>query len=294
MSLWIRLDTDFDRAIWLRTRPRQVRHAWVDLLRHIKDTAPKKGHVRFRDAYDLAVSLRYMPDELWIIEELIEAATELHAGDHGEQPEAAIRIEAGFLIVNKWHEYQSPDAGRVRNMRDKREDSRNTVASESLSVTNTECYGNGMSRTTKQQVVTDTSIEVSPPIPPKSSPNELEPLVAEVIGYLNEQAGKKYQITSSTVKPLWARLKACRKDDRQECVRTARLIVDKKISEWGKDPRMRGFIRPETLFAAGHWDTYSQEAHEWDDQGRPSNERTKQNQSRNPEPRELFNRLASA
>lgn len=103
----------------------------------------------------------------------------------------------------------------------------------------------------------------------RAEPDEADNALGEVIGYLNEVTGRQYKPASATCSGLRARLRQAGKTGAPDAVARAKLIIDRKLAEWGSDPQMRQYLRPETLFAAGHWDTYSQEAWEWDQEGRP-------------------------
>lgn len=104
--------------------------------------------------------------------------------------------------------------------------------------------------------------------PPERSPNWLDAACAEITEHLNRVCSKRYD-PKRPHKNLRARLKEFKVPDRDTGLRVCRLVIEHKFAEWGKDPRMRGFLRPETLFAEGHWQSYSQSAIEWDEDGRP-------------------------
>lgn len=56
------------------------------------------------------------------------------------------------------------------------------------------------------------------------------------------------------------------------------LVIDFKNDEWGWQPEMRKFLRPETLFK-GKFESYLQNAIEWHNAGRPSHETIQRNRS---------------
>lgn len=109
--------------------------------------------------------------------------------------------------------------------------------------------------------------------PTEQSSNWLDDACAQVTEHLNRVCGKRYD-AKRPHKNLRARLKEFRVPERDTGLRICRLVIEHKFAEWGKDPRMRGFLRPETLFAEGHWQSYTLSAIEWDEAGRPSLERT--------------------
>lgn len=92
----------------------------------------------------------------------------------------------------------------------------------------------------KQKTKPDTT-PTPPPDPPK--PDEDSDTVAAIVAYLNEKAGTHYRTTGEKTKSLiLARLADGFTED------AFRKVIDHKCGEWLGDPKMRGFLRPETLF----------------------------------------------
>ena len=84
---------------------------------------------------------------------------------------------------------------------------------------------------------------------------ETPPPIAEIIDYLNEKCGTHYRSdTSVTKRFIGARLKE------GFVIDNFKRVIDIKASQWLKDPKMRGYLRPETLFAASHFESYLNEA----------------------------------
>lgn len=109
--------------------------------------------------------------------------------------------------------------------------------------------------------------------PPDQSSNWLDAACAQVTEHLNRVCGKRYD-PKRPHKNLRARLKEFKVPERDIGLRVCRLVIEHKFAEWGKDPKLRGYLRPETLFAEGHWQSYTQSAMEWDELERPSLDRT--------------------
>ena len=66
---------------------------------------------------------------------------------------------------------------------------------------------------------------------------------AEIIGHLNEKTGSRYSAQSvSTKKHINARYKEGR--TYEDFIK----VIDAKVAEWGDNPKMRKYLRPETLF----------------------------------------------
>lgn len=65
----------------------------------------------------------------------------------------------------------------------------------------------------------------------------------EVIDYLNQKTGSRYQHSEASRKHIIARL-------RDFTVEECKTVIDKKTAEWQGDPKMEKFLRPETLFGS--------------------------------------------
>lgn len=67
--------------------------------------------------------------------------------------------------------------------------------------------------------------------------------IKDIVGYLNKQAGTRYQPTGKdTQKHIRARLAEGFTVDH------FRIVIDKKCAQWKNDPKMAEFLRPSTLF----------------------------------------------
>ncbi|CAJ0699250.1 conserved phage C-terminal domain-containing protein [Ralstonia wenshanensis] len=72
----------------------------------------------------------------------------------------------------------------------------------------------------------------------------------EVIGYLNAKAKSAFRCATTNVNLIRARLKS------GATVEQCKAVVDAKVAEWGANPEMRKFLRPETLFGATKFEQY--------------------------------------
>ena len=68
-------------------------------------------------------------------------------------------------------------------------------------------------------------------------------VVSEIVDYLNQKTGKHFRKSiANTTRAINARIKeGFTVDDFKE-------VIDKKVIEWGKDERMKQYLRPQTLF----------------------------------------------
>lgn len=72
----------------------------------------------------------------------------------------------------------------------------------------------------------------------------------EIIEYLNEKAGRRFQIVKASISLVNARLAEGATVD--QC----KAVIDVKVKAWAKDPKMSEYLRPETLFGAKKFASY--------------------------------------
>lgn len=72
----------------------------------------------------------------------------------------------------------------------------------------------------------------------------------EVLAFLNTKARRQFRFVATTLDPINARLKA------GATVQNCKGVIARKVREWGNDPRMAKYLRPETLFNATKFESY--------------------------------------
>jgi uncharacterized phage protein (TIGR02220 family) len=72
----------------------------------------------------------------------------------------------------------------------------------------------------------------------------------QVIDYLNEKAGKRFKAVNGNAAMIRARIKE------GYTLADFKAVIDKRTAKWGNDPKMREYLRPETLFAPKHFESY--------------------------------------
>jgi len=94
--------------------------------------------------------------------------------------------------------------------------------------------------------------------------SDLNQMAFSVLEHLNNKAGLRYQKSKSSLGPIRGRL--------AEDFTGADLIltVDYMVAKWSDDPKMRDYIRPETIFRVGKFPGYLSSASKWDQAGRPA------------------------
>ena len=65
----------------------------------------------------------------------------------------------------------------------------------------------------------------------------------EILDFLNVKAGRQFRHTDENLKLITARLKSVDGD-----AAGIRAMIERQVKLWGDDPKMSGFLRPETLF----------------------------------------------
>ena len=72
----------------------------------------------------------------------------------------------------------------------------------------------------------------------------------EVLGYLNIKTGRQYRPVAANLDLIAQRLRS------GATVVQCKAIVSRKVADWGDDPKMAEFLRPQTLFARGKFESY--------------------------------------
>lgn len=87
--------------------------------------------------------------------------------------------------------------------------------------------------------------------------NPTPPPYKVIIDYLNEQTGQNYRTTTkATQRVINARIAE------GFSVEDFKKVIRVKTEQWLRNDKMRSFLRPETLFAASHFESYLNEAKE--------------------------------
>jgi uncharacterized phage protein (TIGR02220 family) len=114
----------------------------------------------------------------------------------------------------------------------------------------TEIYGH-IVNWEKYHIADDTEIESELPSPEQCQYMEedvkiKEPKISdheEVLQYLIDKSGTKFQFVASNFKPIISILK-----DKGITVDTCKKVIDLKCEQWGDDENMCNYLRPSTLF----------------------------------------------
>ncbi|WP_116328966.1 conserved phage C-terminal domain-containing protein, partial [Citrobacter freundii] len=84
----------------------------------------------------------------------------------------------------------------------------------------------------------------------------------QVLSYLNQTTGSRYQVCSTSLENIRARLRE------QFTVDDLCLVVDYKNADW-RDSEQAQYLRPATLFIPKNFPGYLQSATKWSSAGRP-------------------------
>ncbi|HXI89935.1 MAG TPA: conserved phage C-terminal domain-containing protein [Blastocatellia bacterium] len=83
-----------------------------------------------------------------------------------------------------------------------------------------------------------------------SKDNQQKNVASDVIAYLNQKAGRKFEAVPANTKLILARLKE------GATVEQLKAVVDAKVRDWLHDPKMSQYLRPATLFNAEKFGQY--------------------------------------
>ena len=76
----------------------------------------------------------------------------------------------------------------------------------------------------------------------KAGSDDVSSLSSSLISYLNEKAGTNHNVTTAVVQRIGELMNAGYTAD------DMKSVIDKKVSEWKDSDKMRGYLRPRTLF----------------------------------------------
>jgi uncharacterized phage protein (TIGR02220 family) len=78
-----------------------------------------------------------------------------------------------------------------------------------------------------------------------------DPVPREILAYLNQVTGRDFRPTPAVLKPIAQRLAEVKGD-----VEGIKAMIDRQFRCWGNDPRMKTYLRPDTLFRASKFPSY--------------------------------------
>ena len=86
----------------------------------------------------------------------------------------------------------------------------------------------------------------------------------QVLTYLNQQTGSRYQVSKTSMEHIRARL------GEGFSAEELKLVVDYTNEKWSADLQMATYLRPTTLFLPSKFPGYLQAATKWNEAGRPA------------------------
>lgn len=86
----------------------------------------------------------------------------------------------------------------------------------------------------------------------------------QVLTYLNQQTGSRYQVSKTSMEHIRARL------GEGFSAEELKLVVDYTNEKWSADLQMAEYLRPTTLFLPSKFPGYLQAATKWNEAGRPA------------------------
>lgn len=259
-SRWIRLNVDWSKTEWLFVLSAESKLVWLELLCYCKVYGNRRGACPSKSP--LVLSRLFGVGEESVVQ-LLAAAK--NAG--------AVVMDGDMWVFTSWDKYQGPDtiSKRVRRATDSPGLSgtvRDTChVTETVTATGTETVTsikpdpstNGAAEAAPEEI-----LELAPDGGSVITP-EIVDDVSEVIIHLNKVCGKHYKPDGKQNRGF---IKARMKED-GATVAQLEMVADYQASEW-KGTTQDKYLRPETLYRAGHWENYLQEAEAWNLRGRVS------------------------
>lgn len=153
---------------------------------------------------------------------------------------------------------ESSSAQRVRDYRNRKKEEIKNSESAVNTEKNAYCYNETGGNKTKQKSNIEKEIELEidkDNIKDIVEKNSTPPPYQIIIDYLNKKTNSHYR---STAKATQTKINARIKEG--ATVEDFMMVIDVKSSQWMGDKKMEAFLRPETLFAAAHFESYLNEA----------------------------------
>ncbi|MEB7063977.1 conserved phage C-terminal domain-containing protein [Escherichia coli] len=114
------------------------------------------------------------------------------------------------------------------------------------------------------EITTDNKNPICPVAPQPDHEVDLTDNAKIVLKHLNLVCGSRYQVCTSSLQNIRARLKE------GFSVEELSLVVDYCNAEWGGDLKMSKYLRPQTLFQPSKFPGYLKSASDWNKKGRPA------------------------
>lgn len=172
----------------------------------------------------------------------------------GEAPEFSGVLEFAFIPIRqqmdrdntKWEQTKAKRAesgrrGGIRSGEVRREKAENE-ANEASDSKSKQTKQNEANEAVNVNVNVNDNVNVNVSDSFEAGSDGPAPLSSLLISYLNEKAGTNYNVTAAVVQRIGELMDAGYTAD------DMKSVIDKKVSEWKDSDKMRGYIRPRTLF----------------------------------------------
>lgn len=179
-----------------------------------------------------------------------------------------IPFESGIVVIKHWkiHNYIQSDRYKETNYQEEKS-LLMLKENKSYTLNANQCIQNGYNMDTQVRLGKDSIDKVSVDkdsinnniLSGKKSDNDkknsFSEKISKIINYLNDVLETRYTTKSkSTNSLIKARL------EEGHTVDDFKAVIDNKKREWGNDPKMVKYLRPETLFKASHFESYLNES----------------------------------
>lgn len=166
--------------------------------------------------------------------------------------------ETKELLIVKWGEYNWTSSPKFcKPLKEEIESVKNAEFKAFLS----EMYNRIDTVSIPYEYGSDTTVSVSVS-DTDSVTDKYSEEIKNIVGYLNDQTGKRFSYkTKETQKHIRARL------EDGYTVEDFKRVIDNKCADWLRDPKMCDYLRPQTLFVPGHFESYLNQTPKQDDGG---------------------------
>lgn len=150
-----------------------------------------------------------------------------------------------YLAFPTWKSHQ-----RIRNKRHKYPMPDNDNLTATCGQLTADCQSESESNLNPNLNPNSNSLEEPDLDPDDNGEIDNSEIARQVIDYLNQATGSHYKYVTSNIKSIAARL------NDGYTLADCKTVIDKKCAEWINDEKMCQYLKPDTLFRPGHFDTY--------------------------------------
>jgi len=216
-----------DSSIWLEPTPTRI--VWITLIAAMDET----GYAHFSALQNLASRARVTMDEVEKAVDILSTPDE-NSSDPENEGRRIERVPGGFVILNA-----EKHRGIVTRTIQK-EKTRLRVAKHRAKKKGNASVTDSNDSVTPSEAVTEAEANTNK-TPLSGKPDRKQ--AKDILNFLNEKTGRRYEPVDANLKLITARLKEYGPDK-------LRQMIALKSRKWINDDNMSQYLRPATLFNA--------------------------------------------